>query len=116
MVLTKMREIAVAYLGSDVNNAVVIVPAYLNDSQHWATKDVSVIGGLNVICIINEPTVAAIVYGLDKKATNVGEKDALIFYLGDRNFNVLLLTIEEGIFEVKSTAGETRLDGEDFDC
>ncbi|MQI27694.1 molecular chaperone DnaK, partial [Escherichia coli] len=79
MVLTKMREIAEAYLGSTVKNAVVTVPAYFNDSQRQATKDAGVIAGLNVLRIINEPTAAAIAYGLDKKATSVGEKNVLIF-------------------------------------
>ncbi|KAL2344956.1 hypothetical protein Fmac_006241 [Flemingia macrophylla] len=99
MVLIKMREIAEAYLGSTVKNAVITVPAYFNDSQR----------------IINEPTAAAIAYGLDKKATSVGEKNVLIFDLGGGTFDVSLLTIEEGIFEVKATAGDTHLGGEDFD-
>ncbi|XP_061338330.1 heat shock cognate 70 kDa protein 2-like isoform X3 [Gastrolobium bilobum] len=115
MVLTKMREIAEAYLGSTVKNAVVTVPAYFNDSQRQATKDAGVIAGLNVMRIINEPTAAAIAYGLDKKATSVGEKNVLIFDLGGGTFDVSLLTIEEGIFEVKATAGDTHLGGEDFD-
>ncbi|PKI74702.1 hypothetical protein CRG98_005029 [Punica granatum] len=101
MVLIKMREIAEAYLGTTVKNAVVTVPAYFNDSQRQATKDAGVIAGLNVMRIINEPTAAAIAYGLDKKATSVGEKNVLIFDLG--------------IFEVKATAGDTHLGGEDFD-
>jgi len=115
MVLIKMREIAEAFLGSTVKNAVVTVPAYFNDSQRQATKDAGVIAGLNVMRIINEPTAAAIAYGLDKKATSVGEKNVLIFDLGGGTFDVSLLTIEEGIFEVKSTAGDTHLGGEDFD-
>ncbi|RYR03152.1 hypothetical protein Ahy_B06g081994 isoform E [Arachis hypogaea] len=115
MVLMKMREIAEAYLGSSVKNAVVTVPAYFNDSQRQATKDAGVIAGLNVMRIINEPTAAAIAYGLDKKATSVGEKNVLIFDLGGGTFDVSLLTIEEGIFEVKATAGDTHLGGEDFD-
>jgi len=115
MVLMKMREIAEAYLGSAVKNAVVTVPAYFNDSQRQATKDAGVIAGLNVMRIINEPTAAAIAYGLDKKATSVGEKNVLIFDLGGGTFDVSLLTIEEGIFEVKATAGDTHLGGEDFD-
>ncbi|XP_027352003.1 heat shock cognate 70 kDa protein-like isoform X3 [Abrus precatorius] len=115
MILTKMREIAEAYLGSTVKNAVVTVPAYFNDSQRQATKDAGVIAGLNVMRIINEPTAAAIAYGLDKKATSVGEKNVLIFDLGGGTFDVSLLTIEEGIFEVKATAGDTHLGGEDFD-
>ncbi|CAN6442622.1 unnamed protein product [Victoria cruziana] len=115
MVLIKMREIAEAYLGSTVKNAVVTVPAYFNDSQRQATKDAGVIAGLNVMRIINEPTAAAIAYGLDKKAGSVGEKNVLIFDLGGGTFDVSLLTIEEGIFEVKATAGDTHLGGEDFD-
>ncbi|KAA8543901.1 hypothetical protein F0562_021922 [Nyssa sinensis] len=115
MVLTKMKEIAEAFLGSTVKNAVVTVPAYFNDSQRQATKDAGVISGLNVMRIINEPTAAAIAYGLDKKATSVGEKNVLIFDLGGGTFDVSLLTIEEGIFEVKATAGDTHLGGEDFD-
>ena len=115
MVLTKMKEIAEAYLGTTVKNAVVTVPAYFNDSQRQATKDAGVISGLNVMRIINEPTAAAIAYGLDKKATSVGEKNVLIFDLGGGTFDVSLLTIEEGIFEVKATAGDTHLGGEDFD-
>jgi L1 cell adhesion molecule like protein len=115
MVLIKMKEIAEAYLGSTIKNAVVTVPAYFNDSQRQATKDAGVIAGLNVLRIINEPTAAAIAYGLDKKATSVGEKNVLIFDLGGGTFDVSLLTIEEGIFEVKSTAGDTHLGGEDFD-
>ncbi|XP_015170652.1 heat shock cognate 70 kDa protein-like [Solanum tuberosum] len=115
MVLTKMKEIAEAFLGSTVKNAVVTVPAYFNDSQRQATKDAGVIAGLNVTRIINEPTAAAIAYGLDKKASSVGEKNVLIFDLGGGTFDVSLLTIEEGIFEVKSTTGDTHLGGEDFD-
>ncbi|KAB5538823.1 hypothetical protein DKX38_016356 [Salix brachista] len=115
MVLIKMREIAEAYLGITIKNAVVTVPAYFNDSQRQATKDAGVIAGLNVMRIINEPTAAAIAYGLDKKATSVGEKNVLIFDLGGGTFDVSLLTIEEGKFEVKATAGNTHLGGEDFD-
>nr|AKP06195.1 heat shock protein 70-2 [Eriobotrya japonica] len=115
MVLTKMREIAEAYLGQTVKNAVVTVPAYFNDSQRQATKDAGVISGLNVMRIINEPTAAAIAYGLDKKAARRGEQNVLIFDLGGGTFDVSLLTIEEGIFEVKATAGDTHLGGEDFD-
>jgi len=113
MVLTKMRETAESYLGGTVNNAVVTVPAYFNDSQRQATKDAGLIAGLNVLRIINEPTAAAIAYGLDKKVE--GERNVLIFDLGGGTFDVSLLTIEEGIFEVKSTAGDTHLGGEDFD-
>ncbi|XP_047319565.1 heat shock cognate 70 kDa protein 2-like [Impatiens glandulifera] len=115
MVLVKMKEVAEAYLGTTIKNAVVTVPAYFNDSQRQATKDAGVISGLNVMRIINEPTAAAIAYGLDKKASSSGEKNILIFDLGGGTFDVSLLTIEEGIFEVKSTAGDTHLGGEDFD-
>jgi len=112
MVLTKMKEIAEAYIGKEVKNAVVTVPAYFNDSQRQATKDAGSIAGLNVMRIINEPTAAAIAYGLDKKGD---ERNVLIFDLGGGTFDVSLLTIEEGIFEVKATAGDTHLGGEDFD-
>uniref|UniRef100_A0A3Q2C721 Heat shock protein 8 n=1 Tax=Cyprinodon variegatus TaxID=28743 RepID=A0A3Q2C721_CYPVA len=113
MVLTKMKEIAEAYLGKTVNNAVITVPAYFNDSQRQATKDAGTISGLNVLRIINEPTAAAIAYGLDKKVSS--ERNVLIFDLGGGTFDVSILTIEDGIFEVKSTAGDTHLGGEDFD-
>ena len=113
MVLTKMKETAEAYLGKKINNAVVTVPAYFNDSQRQATKDAGAIAGLNVMRIINEPTAAAIAYGLDKKGK--GEKNVLIFDLGGGTFDVSILTIDDGIFEVKSTAGDTHLGGEDFD-
>jgi L1 cell adhesion molecule like protein len=113
MVLTKMKETAEAYLGKTVTNAVITVPAYFNDSQRTATKDAGTIAGLNVLRIINEPTAAAIAYGLDKK---VGvERNVLIFDLGGGTFDVSILTIEDGIFEVKSTSGDTHLGGEDFD-
>merc|ERR1711900_134871 len=102
-----------AYLGGTVNNAVDTAPAYFTDSQRQATKDAGLIAGLNVLRIINEPTAAAIAYGLDKKTT--GERNVLIFDLGGGTFDVSLLTIEEGIFEVKATAGNTHLGGEDFD-
>ncbi|KAF8021663.1 hypothetical protein BT93_G1956 [Corymbia citriodora subsp. variegata] len=115
MVLTKMKEIAEAFLGHPIKNAVITVPAYFNDSQRQATKDAGAIAGLNVLRIINEPTAAAIAYGLDKKAGKTGEKNVLIFDLGGGTFDVSLLTIEEGIFEVKATAGDTHLGGEDFD-
>merc|ERR1712212_1379667 len=116
MVLTKMKETAEAYLGQDVKDAVVTVPAYFNDSQRQATKDAGVISGLNVLRIINEPTAAAIAYGLDKKRSNSdGESNVLIFDLGGGTFDVSILSIEDGIFEVKSTAGDTHLGGEDFD-
>jgi len=114
MVLTKMKETAEAYLGTEVKDAVVTVPAYFNDSQRQATKDAGVIAGLNVLRIINEPTAAAIAYGLDKKKGSA-ECNVLIFDLGGGTFDVSILTIEEGIFEVKSTAGDTHLGGEDFD-
>merc|ERR1712130_696253 len=114
MVLTKMKETAEAYLGTPVNEAVITVPAYFNDSQRQATKDAGVICGLNVLRIINEPTAAAIAYGLDKKKGSE-ECNVLIFDLGGGTFDVSILTIEEGIFEVKSTAGDTHLGGEDFD-
>jgi len=113
MILLKMKETAESYLGTTVNNAVVTVPAYFNDSQRQATKDAGTISGMNVLRIINEPTAAAIAYGLDKKVT--GERNVLIFDLGGGTFDVSLLTIEEGIFEVKATAGDTHLGGEDFD-
>ncbi|ORX63712.1 hsp71-like protein [Basidiobolus meristosporus CBS 931.73] len=113
MILLKMRETAEAYLGGEVKNAVVTVPAYFNDSQRQATKDAGAIAGMNVLRIINEPTAAAIAYGLDQKTS--GEKNVLIFDLGGGTFDVSLLTIEDGIFEVKATAGDTHLGGEDFD-
>ncbi|KAK6992559.1 Serine/threonine-protein phosphatase 2A 56 kDa regulatory subunit [Favolaschia claudopus] len=109
----KMKETAEAYLGTTVNNAVVAVPAYINDSQRQATKDAGTISGLNILRIINEPTAAAIAYGLNKKVT--GERNVLIFDLGGGTFDVSLLTVEEGIFKVKATAGDTHLGGEDFD-
>lgn len=114
MVLTKMKETAEAYLGSKIRNAVVTVPAYFNDSQRQATKDAGAIAGLNVLRIINEPTAAALAYGLDKNLR--GEKNILIFDLGGGTFDVSVLTIDEGsLFEVKATAGDTHLGGEDFD-
>merc|ERR1711943_102633 len=113
MVLTKMKTVAEAYLGTDVQSAVITVPAYFNDSQRQATKDAGTIAGLNVLRIINEPTAAAIAYGLDKQ--DAQEKNVLIFDLGGGTFDVSLLTIEEGIFEVKATNGHTHLGGEDFD-
>ncbi|CAI5928890.1 unnamed protein product [Closterium sp. NIES-64] len=115
MVLTKMKEIAETFLGKKIKDAVVTVPAYFNDSQRQATKDAGVIAGLNVMRIINEPTAAAIAYGLDKKASRKGENNVLIFDLGGGTFDVSILSIEEGIFEVKATAGDTHLGGEDFD-
>jgi len=116
MVLVKMKETAEAYLGHSVKDAVVTVPAYFNDSQRQATKDAGVIAGLNITRIINEPTAAAIAYGLDKKSSaGAGEKNILIFDLGGGTFDVSILSIDEGIFEVKATAGDTHLGGEDFD-
>jgi L1 cell adhesion molecule like protein len=121
MILTKMKEIAESYLGTAVTDAVITVPAYFNDGQRQATKDAGAIAGLNVLRIINEPTAAAIAYGLDKKgksasdSTNKGELNILIFDLGGGTFDVSLLTIDDGIFEVKATAGDTHLGGEDFD-
>jgi len=112
MVLVKMKEIAEAYLGKKVTHAVVTVPAYFNDAQRQATKDAGVIAGLIVMRIINEPTAAAIAYGLDKKE---GEKNILVFDLGGGTFDVSLLTIDNGVFEVVSTNGDTHLGGEDFD-
>ncbi|KAK2972627.1 hypothetical protein RJ640_000587 [Escallonia rubra] len=115
MILVKMREIAEAFLGSAVRNAVVTVPAYFNDSQRQATKDAGVIAGLNVMRVINEPTAAALAYGLHHKAATVSEENILIFDLGGGTFDVSVLNIKEGIFEVKATAGHTHLGGEDFD-
>ena len=100
MILTKMKETAEAYLGKTITDAVVTVPAYFNDSQRQATKDAGVIAGLNVLRIINEPTAAAIAYGLDKKGNTQGEKNVLIFDLGGGTFDVSILSIEDGIFEV----------------
>merc|ERR1711953_1090944 len=113
MVLVKMKETVEAFMGKKINNAVVTVPAYFNDSQRQATKDAGSIAGLNVLRIINEPTAAAIAYGLGKKGS--GERNILIYDMGGGTFDVSLLTIEDGIFEVKATAGDTHLGGEDFD-
>jgi len=112
MVLGKMKQIASDYLGKEVKNAVVTVPAYFNDAQRQATKDAGLIAGLNVMRIINEPTAAAIAYGLDKKAK---EKNILVYDLGGGTFDVSILTIDEGVFEVLATSGDTHLGGEDFD-
>merc|ERR1712018_892523 len=112
MVLIKMKEVAESYLGKKVTHAVVTVPAYFNDAQRQATKDAGTIAGLNVMRIINEPTAAAIAYGMDKKD---GEKNVLVFDLGGGTFDVSLLTIAEGVFEVVATNGDTHLGGEDFD-
>ena len=114
MVLTKMKTIAESYLGTDVTQAVVTVPAYFNDSQRQATKDAGTIAGLEVLRIINEPTAASLAYGLDKNKGD-GEKTILIYDLGGGTFDTSILTIEDGIFEVLSTAGDTHLGGEDFD-
>merc|ERR1712076_2924 len=113
MVLNKMKETAEAYLGKTIKSAVVTVPAYFNDAQRQATKDAGTISGLNILRIINEPTAAAIAYGLDRQQAN--ERNILIFDLGGGTFDVSLLAIEEGIFEVKATNGHTHLGGEDFD-
>jgi L1 cell adhesion molecule like protein len=113
MVLVKMKETAEAYVGGPVKDAVITVPAYFNDSQRQATKDAGTISGLKVHRIINEPTAAAIAYGLDKATS--GEKNILIFDLGGGTFDVTLLTLDEGVFEVKATGGNTHLGGEDFD-
>ncbi len=113
MVLQKMKQIAESHLSTTVNNAVITVPAYFNDSQRQATKDAGQIAGLTVKRIINEPTAAAIAYGLDKN--EAGERNVLIFDLGGGTFDVSILAIDEGIFEVKSTNGNTHLGGEDFD-
>ena len=112
MILIKMKETAESYIGEEVKDAVITVPAYFNDSQRQATKDAGSISGLNVLRIINEPTAAAIAYGLDN---NPKEKNVLIFDLGGGTFDVSLLNIDDGIFEVKATAGDTHLGGEDFD-
>lgn len=114
MVLSKLKETAQTYLGKPVTKAVITVPAYFNDAQRQATKDAGVIAGLEVLRIVNEPTAAAIAYGLDKAAGS-GERTVLIFDLGGGTFDVSLLSIEDGVFEVKATAGDTHLGGEDFD-
>ena len=112
MILVKMKEVAEAYLGKEVKYAVVTVPAYFNDAQRTATKDAGMIAGLDVLRIINEPTAAAIAYGMDKKS---GEKNIVVFDLGGGTFDVSLLTIDNGVFEVVATSGDTHLGGEDFD-
>ena len=114
MVLTKMKETAEAYLGKPVKNAVVTVPAYFNDGQRQATKDAASIAGLHCLRIINEPTAAALAYGLGSGSTKE-EKNVLIFDLGGGTFDVSLLTIDNGVFEVVATNGDTHLGGEDFD-
>ena len=113
MILTKMKLVAETYVGEDIKDAVVTVPAYFNDSQRQATKDAGMIAGLNVLRIINEPTAAAIAYGLDRKKS--GERNVLIFDCGGGTHDVTLLTIDDGIFEVKATAGDSNLGGSDFD-
>ena len=113
MILVKMKEIAESFLGKPVRDAVITVPAYFNDAQRQATKDAGTISGLNVIRIINEPTAAAIAYGLDK--VKEGEKNVLIFDMGGGTFDLSVLTLADGVFEVRSTAGNTHLGGEDFD-
>ena len=112
MILTKLKETAEGYLGETVTEAVITVPAYFNDAQRQATKDAGVIAGLNVLRIINEPTAAAIAYGLDKNST---EQNILIVDCGGGTHDVSLLTIDDGLFEVKATAGDTHLGGSDFD-
>merc|ERR1712125_113055 len=111
MILTKMKETAENFLGKEVKHAVVTVPAYFNDAQRQSTKDAGTISGMNVLRIINEPTAAAIAYGLDKKS----EKNILVYDLGGGTFDVSLLTIDNGVFEVVATNGDTHLGGEDFD-
>src|SRR4051795_11451634 len=112
MILSKMKETAESYLGKKVTHAVVTVPAYFNDAQRQATKDAGTIAGLQVLRIINEPTAAAIAYGLNKKG---GERQILVYDLGGGTFDVSLLSIDDGVFEVLATAGDTHLGGEDFD-
>jgi heat shock protein 5 len=111
-ILQKMKETAEAHLGAKVDQAVITVPAYFNDAQRQATKDAGTIAGLQVLRIINEPTAAAIAYGLDKKG---GESQIIVYDLGGGTFDVSLLSIDEGVFEVLATAGDTHLGGEDFD-
>jgi molecular chaperone DnaK (HSP70) len=113
MILRKMKETAEAFLGEPVHHAVVTVPAYFNDAQRQATKDAGAIAGLQVERVLNEPTAAAIAYGLDRAKT--AEENILVFDLGGGTFDVTLLTIDNGVFEVKATAGDTHLGGEDFD-
>ncbi|KAJ4971000.1 hypothetical protein NE237_004099 [Protea cynaroides] len=115
MVLMKMREIAEAYLVATVKNAVITVPAYFNESQRQATMDPGAIAGFSVVRTINEPSAAAIAYGLGKISSSVSQKNVLVFDLGGSTFDVSLLTIEQGIFDVKATAGDTHPGGEDFE-
>ena len=112
MVLQKMKEIAESYLGKTVTSAVITVPAYFNDNQRQATKDAGTIAGLNVLRVVNEPTAAAIAYGLDRTGE---ERQIIVYDLGGGTFDVSLLTIDNGVFEVQATAGDTHLGGEDFD-
>lgn len=114
MVLSKMKEVAEQYLGETVVNAVVTVPAYFNDAQRAATKDAGTIAGLNVLRVVNEPTAAALAYGLDKTDDKT-ERQIIVYDLGGGTFDVSILTVDEGVFEVQSTAGDTHLGGEDFD-
>lgn len=114
MVLGKMKEVAESYLGQKIQNAVVTVPAYFNDAQRAATKDAGTIAGLNVLRVVNEPTAAALAYGLDKQ-TEKGERQIVVYDLGGGTFDVSVLTLDEGVFEVQATAGDTHLGGEDFD-
>ena len=114
MVLGKMKEVAESFLGEKVTNAVVTVPAYFNDAQRAATKDAGTIAGLNVLRVVNEPTAAALAYGLDKKADKE-ERQIIVYDLGGGTFDVSILTVDEGVFEVLATAGDTHLGGEDFD-
>ena len=113
MVLGKMKDVAESYLGETVTNAVVTVPAYFNDAQRAATKDAGTIAGLNVLRVVNEPTAAALAYGLDK--TDKDERQVIVYDLGGGTFDVSILTIDNGVFEVQATAGDTHLGGEDFD-
>lgn len=113
MVLGKMKEVAESYLGQKVTNAVVTVPAYFNDAQRAATKDAGTIAGLNVLRVVNEPTAAALAYGLDKLSQN--ERQIIVYDLGGGTFDVSALTVDNGVFEVLATAGDTHLGGEDFD-
>lgn len=113
MVLSKMKEVAEAHLNKKVTHAVVTVPAYFNDAQRQATKDAGAIAGLNVLRIINEPTAAAIAFGVNKKSSK--EKNVIVYDLGGGTFDVSLLTIDQGVFEVAATSGDTHLGGEDFD-
>jgi L1 cell adhesion molecule like protein len=113
MILQYLKDTAESYLGKTVDSAVITVPAYFNDSQRQATKDAGTIAGLNVLRIINEPTAAALAYGLDKKTS--AEQNVLIFDCGGGTHDVSIVSIDDGVFEVKATAGDTHLGGEDFD-